>query len=247
MCPAIRQTGRVGCCPPCHRVASNLSANACSVYAALVCSMPFTRHAYTELAWTEHLATNVGTRALLEAVRRARLPEHTSATLDEILATLITEATSDDFDVGQPRPSLCTVHQLHVAGKFPDIGINDPRDRLFAVVEAQRGRADDHHIAKLAANYVPNSGARLGILVAEGWRRSSASHPAWAVCPAPVVVVVTLDAMSEPDYQIAWVHHPTIPDADYGELSCASTVSDGPAASRCEWGDVNPAGCGHEC
>ena len=83
------------------------------------------------------------------------------------------------------------------------------------MIEAQRGRADDHHIAKLAANYVPRSGARLGILVAEGWRPSSARHPAWAVCPAPVVVVVTLDALSEPDYRVAWVHYPMVPDDDY--------------------------------
>jgi hypothetical protein len=30
-----------------------------------------------------------------------------------------------------------------------------------------------------------------------------------------VVVVVTLDALSEPDYQVAWVHYPTVPDDDY--------------------------------
>jgi hypothetical protein len=170
----------------------------------------------TERTWTEHLATNVGARGLLEAVRRAPLPEPTAATLDEILDLLVAETTSDGFDVAALRPSHCATHQLHVAGKFPDIGINDPRDRLFAVVEAQRGRADDRHIAKLAANYVPRSGARLGILVAEGWRPSSARHPAWAECPAPVVVVVTRDALSEPDYQIAWVHYPTVPDGDYG-------------------------------
>jgi hypothetical protein len=181
--------------------------------------MPLAPHESTERAWTEHLATNVGARALLEAVRRAHLPEPIAATLDEILATLVAETAGDEFGVAQPRPTHCVVHQLHVAGRFPDIGVNDPRDRLFAVIEAQRGRADDHHIAKLAANYVPNSGARLGILVAEGWRRSSAHHPAWAVCPAPVVVVVTLDALSAPDYQVAWVHHPTVPDADYGEAA----------------------------
>jgi len=177
--------------------------------------MLFARPESTERAWTEHLATNVGARGLLEAVRRAHLPEHISATLDEILDALVAEATGDELDGARSRPSDCAIHQLHVGGKFPDVGINDPRDRLFAVIEAQRGRADDHHIAKLAANYVPRSGARLGILVAEGWRRSSASHPAWAVCPAPVVVVVTLDARSEPDYQIAWVHQPTVPDGDY--------------------------------
>jgi hypothetical protein len=196
-------------------VVFELSTNVCSVYTVSVCSMPFVRRESTERAWTEHLATNVGARALLEAVRRAHLPEHTSATLDEILGALVAETTGDEFGFAQPRPSQCAIHQLHVAGRFPDVGINDPRDRLFAVIEAQRGRADDHHIAKLAANYVPRSGARLGILVAEGWRRSSARHPAWAVCPAPVVVVVTLDALSEPDYQVAWVHYPTIPDGDY--------------------------------
>jgi hypothetical protein len=180
--------------------------------------MAFVGRESTERAWTEHLATNAGARALLEAVRRAHLPEHTVATLDEILAALVAEATGDAVGAAPPRPSQCAIHQLHVAGKFPDVAIFDPRDRLFAVIEAQRGRADDHHIAKLAANYVPRSGARLGILVAEGWRRSGAGHPAWAVCPAPVVVVVTLDAMSEPDYQIAWVHHPTDADADYSQL-----------------------------
>lgn len=183
-------------------------------YAVSVCSIPVAGRDRTERAWTEHLATDVGARVLLEAVRRAHLPERISATLDEIVDTLAAETTRDELGFALPRPSHCAIHQLHVGGKFPDLGINDPRDRLFAVIEAQRGRADDHHIAKLAANYVPRSGARLGILVAEGWRRSSASHPAWAVCPAPVVVVVTLDALSEPDYQIAWVHHPTVPDGD---------------------------------
>jgi hypothetical protein len=177
--------------------------------------MSFVSRESTERAWTEHLATNVGALALLEAVRRVHLPDHISETLGEILDTLVAETTVDEFGVAQPRPNHCAVHQIHVAGKFPDVGINDPRDRLFAVIEAQRGRADDHHIAKLAANYVPRSGARLGILVAEGWRRSSAVHPAWAVCPAPVVVLVTLDALSEPDYQVAFVHYPTVPDGDY--------------------------------
>ena len=115
---------------------------------------------------------------------------------------------TDEFGAAQPRPTHQAIHQLHLAGKYPDVAINDPRDRLFAVIEAQRGRADDHHIAKLAANYVPRSGARLGILVAEGWRRSSAGHPAWAVCTAPVAVVVARDASPEPDYHVAWVHHP---------------------------------------
>lgn len=177
--------------------------------------MPFVRRDPTERAWTEHLATSVGARALLEAVRRAQLPEQLSATLDEILDALVAETSSDELGDARPRPSHCAIHQLHVGGRFPDVGINDPRDRLFAVIEAQRGRADDHHIAKLAASYVPTSGARLGILVAEGWRRASARHPAWAVCPAPVVVVVTHDALSEPDYRIAWVHHPTAPDDGY--------------------------------
>jgi hypothetical protein len=176
--------------------------------------MPLMLRARTERAWTEHLSTTVGARTLLEAVRRAHLPEHTAATLDEILETLAAETTADEFGVAQPRPTHCVIHQLHLAGRYPDIGINDPRDRLFAVIEAQRGRADDHHIAKLAANYVPRSGARLGILVAEDWRRSSAGHPAWAVCPAPVVVVLTLDALSAPDYQIAWVHHPMVSEGD---------------------------------
>ena len=176
--------------------------------------MPFVGRENTERAWTEHLATNVGARALLVAVRRAHLPEQIAATLDEILDGLVAETTEDEFGVAQPRPSHCAIHQLHVGGRFPDVGINDPRDRLFAVIEAQRGRVDDHHIAKLAANYVPRSGARLGILVAEAWRRSSARHPAWVGCSAPVVVVVTRDALSEPDYQIAWVHHPTDPDYD---------------------------------
>jgi hypothetical protein len=183
-------------------------------YTGSVFSMPFVRGDIGERAWTEHLATNVGARALLEAVRRAQLPEQTSATLDEILGALVAETTGDDFGVAPPRPSHCAVHQLHIEGRFPDVGINDPRDRLFAVIEAQRGRADDRHIAKLAANYVPRSGARLGILVAEGWSRASVRHPAWAVCPAPVVVVVTRDALSEPDYQIAWVHHPAVADDD---------------------------------
>jgi hypothetical protein len=184
-------------------------------YSVAVSGMSFARCDSTERAWTEHLATNAGVRVLLEAVRRAHLPAQTAATLDEILGTLVADTTGDESGVAEPRPSRCAIHQLHVAGKFPDVGINDPRDQLFAVIEAQRGRADDHHIAKLATNYVPRSGARLGILVAEGWRRASAHHPAWVACPAPVVVVVTIDAWSEPDYQIAWVHHPTVPDGDH--------------------------------
>lgn len=176
--------------------------------------MPSLRRERTERAWTEHLATDVGARRLLEAVRRAHLPERTAATLDEILDALVAETDEYELGAARPRPSHCATHQLHVAGRFPDVGINDPRDRLFAVIEAQRGVADDHHIAKLAAHYVPGSGARLGILVAEGWRPTSARHPAWAVCPAPVVVVVTLDAMSGTDYHLAWVHHPTTPGTD---------------------------------
>ena len=135
--------------------------------------MPFMRCERTERAWTEHLATNVGARAVLEAVRRAPLPEQTSATLDEILGVLVAETTADELGVAPPGPSQCAVHQLHVGGKFPDVGINDPRDRLFAVIEAQRGRADDHHIAKLAANYVPRSGARLG-----SWSQKVGDAPA---------------------------------------------------------------------
>jgi hypothetical protein len=149
-------------------------------------------------------------------VRSAHLPDHVAATLDEVLDALVAETTTDEFGVAQPRPTHHAIHQLHVEVNIPDVGNNDQRDRLFAVIEAQRGRADDHHIAKLAANYVPRSGARLGILVAEGWRRSNAGHPAWAECPAPVVVVVTHDALSESDYQIAWVHYPTVPDDEYG-------------------------------
>ena len=40
-------------------------------------------------------------------------------------------------------------------------------------------------------------------------------HPGHWRCPAPVVVVVTLDALSEPDYQVAWVHYPAVPDGEY--------------------------------
>jgi hypothetical protein len=166
-------------------------------------------HRYgTERAWTEHLATTVGALALLEAVRRAELPQQVLATLDEIRQALIDETTTDDAGVPQPLPTHHVTHQLHLSGRFPDVAVNDVRDRLFAVIEAQRRRADDKHIAKLAAHYVPHSGARLGILVAEGWRPSSARHPAWIACPAPVVVVVAVDAMHEVDYRVAWVHHP---------------------------------------
>ena len=155
----------------------------------------------SERAWTEHLSTTAGAMALLEALRGAPLPEHLVATLDEILQAL---------DAGDAEHLV--THQLHLDGRYPDVAVHDVRDRLFAVVEAQRRRADDRHIAKLAAHYVPNSGARLGVLVAEGWRSSDAHHPAWAACPAPVVVVLALDTMHEVTYQVAWVHHPVSPD-----------------------------------
>ena len=171
-------------------------------------------HRYgSERAWTEHLATVVGAVALLEAVREAHLPEHLVATLDEIIGALVTETLTDDAGTPQPLPTHHLTHQLHLEGRFPDVVVHDVRDRLFAVVEAQRRRADDRHIAKLAAHYVPASGARLGVLVAEGWDVSSARHPAWAECPAPVVVVVAIDALHEVDYRVAWVHHPNTPDA----------------------------------
>ena len=172
-------------------------------------------HRYgTERAWTEHLATTVGALPLLEAVRHAHLPEHLIATLDEILGALVAETTVDEAGAPLPLPTHQITHQLHLGGRFPDVAVNDIRDRLFAVVEAQRRRADDKHIAKLAAHYVPNSGARLGVLVAEGWNPDSAGHPAWTVCPAPVVVVVAIDALHEVDYRVAWVHHPTMTDAE---------------------------------
>jgi hypothetical protein len=172
-------------------------------------------HRYgTERAWTEHLATTVGALALLEAVRRAHLPEHLIATLDEILGALTAETTTDEAGMPQPLPTHQVTHQLHLGGRFPDVAVNDVRDRLFAVIEAQRRRADDQHIAKLAARYVPDSGARLGILVAEGWHPASAGHPAWTVCPAPVVVMVALDALHEVEYRVAWVHHPAVIEAD---------------------------------
>ena len=172
-------------------------------------------HRYgTERAWTEHLATTVGAHTLLEAVRRAELPEPLTATLDEIVEALTAETTTDDGGMPQPRPTHHVTHQLHLDGRYPDVVIHDVRDRLFAVVEAQRRGADDKHIAKLAAHYVPKSGARLGILVAERWNPSTARHPAWAACPAPVVVVVAVDALHDVDYRVAWVHHPAAADTD---------------------------------
>ena len=41
--------------------------NLCSVYSAAVYTSPFVRVDGTERAWTEHLATTLGARALLEA------------------------------------------------------------------------------------------------------------------------------------------------------------------------------------
>jgi hypothetical protein len=168
----------------------------------------------TERAWTEHLATTVGATALLGAIRHAPLPEPVTATLDDVLAALAAETAVDADGDPLPRPTHHVTHQLHLDGRYPDVAVHDPRDRLFAVIEAQRHRADDKHIAKLAARYVPSSGARLGILVAEDWRASSARHPAWRVCPAPVVVVVALDALHEVDYHVAWVHHPTVTEIE---------------------------------
>jgi hypothetical protein len=156
----------------------------------------------------------VGALPLLEAVRLAHLPEQVAATLDEICEALAAEVTTDDEGVPQPRPTHQIIHQLHLGGRYPDVAVNDVRDRLFAVIEAQRRRADDKHIAKLAAHYVPNSGARLGILVTEGWRASSARHPAWAECPVPVAVVVAIDALHEVDYQVVWVHQPMVTDGE---------------------------------
>ncbi len=182
--------------------------NTCSGYDPTVFTRPVLRHHGNERAWTEHLTTSVGAHALLQAVGRAPLPEHLSATLDEVVRALAAEVTSDELGAPEAVPTHHAIHQLHLAGRFPDVAINDPRDRLFAVIEAQRGRADDKHIAKLAAHYVPMSGARLGVLVAEGWGRASAGHPAWALCPAPVVVVVASDTLHEVAYRVAWVHHP---------------------------------------
>ena len=162
-----------------------------------------------ERQWTEHLATGTGAVRLLDCVRRAPLPEPLRTTLDDIVLELSRGSDGDQAHPAEPALTHLVTHQLRVDGRFPDVVVHDRRDRLFAVIEAQRGRADDRHIAKLAARYVPNSGARLGILVAERWSPSSARHPAWTVCPAPVVVVVALDALHEIDYRVAWVHHPT--------------------------------------
>lgn len=183
-------------------------------YAAPVFTSAVGHRHGSERAWTEHLSTTVGALALLDAVRDAPLPEPVLATLGEVCAVLRAETAVDDAGRPQALPTHQVTHQLHLGGRYPDVVVNDVRDRLFAVIEAQRRRADDKHIAKLAAHYVPASGARLGILVAEGWRPSSARHPAWAVCPAPVVVVVAVDALHEIDYQVAWVHHPAVMDSD---------------------------------
>ena len=108
-------------------------------------------------------------------------PDHLTATLDEVLAALIAETTTDAAGEPLPLPTHQVTHQLHLGGRFPDVVVNDVRDRLFAVIEAQRRGADDKHIAKLAADYVPNSGARLGVLVAEGW----SPDRALAIPPGP--------------------------------------------------------------
>ena len=178
---------------------------------------PFVRDGGSERAWTEHIATDLGAVALLEAVRRVHLPDRIAATLDEILGALLAESAGDEGGAALPRPTRQAVHQFHLAGRYPDVVINDPRDRLFAVVEAQRGRADDRHIAKLVTSYIPRSGARLGILVAEGWRGASTGHPAWTECTVPVAVVVARDGSPEPEYDVAWVHHPTDLGGECGE------------------------------
>ena len=187
----------------------------CVRYAGRVFSSAVAHRYGTERAWTAHLATAVGAVALLDVVRGAPLPEQLIATLDEIIAALLAETTTDEAGTPHPRPTHYVTHQLHLGGRFPDVVVHDVRDRLFAVIEAQRRCADDRHIAKLAAHYVPNSGARLGILVAERWDASSARHPAWTACPAPVAVVVAIDALHEVDYQVTWVHHPTTADGEW--------------------------------
>jgi hypothetical protein len=166
------------------------------------------RHRAGERAWTEHLATDVGVLALLDAVRSAPLPGELLDSVDELRDVLIADLVLDGDGDPVPRPTHLVAHQLHLGGRVPDVAIYDVRDQLLAVVEAQRGRADDRHIAKLAARYVPTSGARLGILVAEAWTPTAAQHPAWPVCPEPVVVVLALDGLHEVDYRVAWLHCP---------------------------------------
>jgi hypothetical protein len=166
------------------------------------------RHRAGERSWTEHLATDVGALALLGAVREAPLPPRLVEAVDELRCALAAGVTRDDDGDPLPRPTHLVAHQLHLGGRFPDLAVYDVRDQLLAVVEAQRGRADDHHLAKLAAAYVPQSGARLGVLVAEAWAPALARHPAWAVCPEPVVVVLALDGLHSVDYRAAWTHHP---------------------------------------
>lgn len=162
----------------------------------------------SERAWTEHLATTVGAAALLRTVALAPLPRPLLDAIDELVTALDAATPADEDGDPVPQPTHHVTHQLHLGGRYPDVAITDVRDQLLAVVEAQRRGADDHHIAKLAAHYVPRSGARLGILVAERWSAASARHPAWAGCPAPVVVVRALDALHEVEYQVAWVHRP---------------------------------------
>ena len=186
----------------------------CSLPSLHVFTSPVTHRYGTERAWTEHLATTVGALALLEAVRRTPLPGHLIETLDEILGALTHDTSTDEAGMPSPQPTHHVTHQLHLGGRFPDVVVHDVRDRLFAVIEAQRRCADDKHIAKLAAHYVPDSGARLGVLVAERWDPSSARHPAWTECPAPVVVVVAVDALHQVDYRAVWVHHPTDSEGD---------------------------------
>jgi hypothetical protein len=166
------------------------------------------RHHGTERAWTERLATDVGVCALLHALPVAPLPEELLTTAAEILDELEVHLSRDEHGTPDPLPTHHAMHQLHLDGRFPDVAIWDAREQLFAVVEAQRGTADDRHITKLATHYVPRSGARLGVLVAERWRRESAGHPAWAHCPEPVVVLLAHDTLHEVHYEVAWVHRP---------------------------------------
>lgn len=133
-------------------------------------------HRYgTERAWTEHLATTVGAIALLEAVRHAPLPEQVTATLDEVLAALTAENTLDADGEPLPMPTHLVRHQLHLVGRFPDVAVNDPRDRLFAVIEA-------HATAPTTST-------------SQGWRAttsptaapgSGSSWPKGGTAPAPV-------------------------------------------------------------